>query len=278
MNHKIKKRLERLYSYLERNGESGSANLLKLSLYKPFENLRRGSRGPSVIRAQKALISKGFQLPRFGADGVFGEETEVAVKDFQSKNNLNPDGIIGKLTISKLDPSTMLETSTFSETKKEVEEKPKASYSAKRYEPFSIEAKKLFQEASRIAGVPTEWALSEGLHQILKRESDGWVGRPNYTYGAREADPSFWGQIHEELRENKLTTRSSATGLGQLLTRNVDKYYPSGRAGIGDPLEEAVGMLSYIKDRYQSPEKAWNMYGSVEKTDPDTGSVFTEGY
>ncbi len=130
------------------------------------------------------------------------------------------------------------------------------------YTPGSPEARQLFTEAARMAGLPPEWGNSEALHNILRRESGGQVGRPNYTYGARARDPSQWGSIHDELKNGRITARSSATGLGQLLLSNVDKYYPNGRAGIGDPLQEAAGMLRYIKDRYGSPENAWRLYGT----------------
>ena len=87
------------------------------------------------------------------------------------------------------------------------------------------------------------------------------MGRPNYTYGARSRDPSQWGSVHDELRAGRKTERSSATGLGQLLLSNVERYYPSGRQGIGNPMEEAVGMMRYIQDRYGSPDAAWAQYG-----------------
>ncbi|MFH1810387.1 MAG: hypothetical protein ABIJ09_16720 [Pseudomonadota bacterium] len=134
-----------------------------------------------------------------------------------------------------------------------------------RYPPFSSEAKALFREAARKAGVPESWADSPGLHNILKRESNGQVGVPNYTYGGRKKDPAQWSAIHNELKNGRITAKSSATGLGQLLLRNVDRYYPSGRAGIGDPVEEAAGMLAYIKDRYGSPERAWALYGKLHE-------------
>lgn len=130
------------------------------------------------------------------------------------------------------------------------------------YTPGSPEARALFTEAARMAGLPPEWGNSEALHNILRRESGGQVGRPNYTYGSRARDPSQWGSIHDELKNGQITARSSATGLGQLLLSNVDKYYPNGRAGIGDPLQEAAGMMRYIKDRYGSPENAWRLYGT----------------
>lgn len=128
------------------------------------------------------------------------------------------------------------------------------------YPPGSAEQVSLFEKAADIAGVPKSWASSDALQHLLAAESAGKVGVPNYTYGDRVKDPAEWSKIHEELRNGKITAKSSATGLGQLLARNVDKYYPSGRQGIGDPVEEAAGMMGYIKDRYGTPERAWSQY------------------
>lgn len=57
--------------------------------------LRYGMRGDDVRTLQKALNIK--------ADGIFGIGTEKAVKDFQKKNKLTVDGLVGKITKSKLD-------------------------------------------------------------------------------------------------------------------------------------------------------------------------------
>lgn len=139
---------------------------------------------------------------------------------------------------------------------------PPPKWRPTRYPPGSDEAAALFLEAARLIGAPEWWASSHGLHSILRRESDGVVGRPNYTYGARAKTPEAWPAIHAELRAGRITAKSSATGLGQLLLRNVDRYYPAGRAGIGDPLQEAAGMLAYIRDRYGDPNNAWSLYGT----------------
>ena len=52
--------------------------------------LKRGDRGPAVIRLQRSL--------RISADGVFGPGTERAVKRFQRRRGLAADGIVGPLT------------------------------------------------------------------------------------------------------------------------------------------------------------------------------------
>ena len=47
--------------------------------------------GEDVSRLQKALISAGIN---FNSDGIFGLETDKAVKQFQSVNKLFVDGIV----------------------------------------------------------------------------------------------------------------------------------------------------------------------------------------
>lgn len=138
----------------------------------------------------------------------------------------------------------------------------KRGYKAVRYAPGSTAQITLFREAAAKVGLPTSWASSNGLIQLLKHESDGWVGRPNYTYGARASNKSLWGTVVAELRAGIQSARASASGLGQLLLANVETYYPSGRKGVGVPIEEAAGMLRYIKSRYGDPDRAWALRGA----------------
>lgn len=61
-----------------------------------FPILKRGMRGESVRDLQQRLRAKGFL--RFGADGVFGRETQTAVKAAQRQYQLPADGIVGAAT------------------------------------------------------------------------------------------------------------------------------------------------------------------------------------
>lgn len=64
--------------------------------YEPL--LRRGDSGPAVREWQEDLLSVGVPLPRYGADGAFGAETEQATKSFQSWRGIDVDGIVGPQT------------------------------------------------------------------------------------------------------------------------------------------------------------------------------------
>ncbi|WP_378176250.1 DUF4157 domain-containing protein [Aquimarina sp. SS2-1] len=65
--------------------------------------IRKGSKGLHVEKLQKGLMNIGFALPKFGADGDFGNETERAVIGFQNEYNLQVDGVVGEETMGTLD-------------------------------------------------------------------------------------------------------------------------------------------------------------------------------
>ncbi len=70
--------------------------------------VKLGMKGDIVGKIQELLISKGHKdISRDGkVDKIFGRRTKKMVKDFQSANDLNDDGVVGPLTWGKLsDPS-----------------------------------------------------------------------------------------------------------------------------------------------------------------------------
>jgi len=69
----------------------------------PRPVLRNGSRGSDVKDMQTLLIGHGFPLPRFGADGAFGSETDRALRDFQKARGLAVDGVCGPKTWAALE-------------------------------------------------------------------------------------------------------------------------------------------------------------------------------
>lgn len=64
--------------------------------------LSRGARGPAVKALQQALQQAGFPLPRWGADGRFGAETQRALKHFQAAYRLPATGTLDARTLAQL--------------------------------------------------------------------------------------------------------------------------------------------------------------------------------
>lgn len=104
------------YSYTDKIGLSGIEN------YKPVKQpvvkkvshtvkkinkkapkavklIKNGDRGSSVKKLQQNLNKVGFKL---STDGIFGNATEHAVRNFQERYDLSVDGLVGKQTQAKL--------------------------------------------------------------------------------------------------------------------------------------------------------------------------------
>jgi peptidoglycan hydrolase-like protein with peptidoglycan-binding domain len=79
----------------------------------PSDNVRRGDTGAGVEQIQTALKAAGYDI---GVDGVFGQITDRAVRDYQGKNGLAVDGIVGPNTWAKLGSASTASATTTSTT------------------------------------------------------------------------------------------------------------------------------------------------------------------
>lgn len=131
--------------------------------------LVRGSKGNYVRLAQEKLLTKGYRLPKYGADGSFGQETEEAVKQLQKDAGIGVDGKIGNQTWQVLNsnfvkpnapsyPGYLIKKGQHSEDVRKVQQKLiDLGYSVGRYGADSIfgnstlEAVKKFQKNNRLS-------------------------------------------------------------------------------------------------------------------------------
>ena len=67
--------------------------------YNACINVRIGAEGNITYLIQAMLVCHSFDID---ADGIFGNATENAVREFQKRNGLSQDGIVGKNTFNKL--------------------------------------------------------------------------------------------------------------------------------------------------------------------------------
>ena len=226
----------------------------------------------SYISKMKATDAFAWLLENAEFYGFYNYKAEPWHWEF------NPDSRLTRLSDKeRLAQKESLEESL--EKLSQREKLPDTSVPRKKvYKPYAAETYALFEEAAFIAGVDPAWARSDALHKILQLESGGRVGIPNYTFGRGNAGklfgtdiknrPENWSKVHDEIKKGFYRDErgkrkyvgqvgvSSATGLGQLTGASAEIFYPSGIQGIGDPLEEAVGMLRYIAQRRGSPEEA----------------------
>lgn len=82
------------------SGISGTKEVVKTG---PSGNvLNRDDKGSEVKELQSNLIKLGMKMPKYGADGHYGQETVDAVKAFQKKHGLDVDGIAGPQVFTKI--------------------------------------------------------------------------------------------------------------------------------------------------------------------------------
>jgi N-acetylmuramoyl-L-alanine amidase len=155
--------------------------------------LKKGHKGPEVKQLQENLIKLGFSLPKYGADGDFGGETEVAVKKFQQKYGLKDDGIVGPLTRQKIKESLQslqkqktqkpanqkvlykIQVGAFS--KKENADKLKDELNKKGYEAIVVKDGKYWKVQTGAFSNPdgakrlSDKLTKDGYKNIIKKES-----------------------------------------------------------------------------------------------------------
>lgn len=84
-------------------------NIMVISLIQDVQKAeaavyKRGSTGSVVRQIQQRLYDWGYYTG--GIDGIYGSRTEAAVKYFQRKNGLTPDGIAGDRTLAAIGINT----------------------------------------------------------------------------------------------------------------------------------------------------------------------------
>lgn len=66
------------------------------------KEIAKHAKGTDVGKMQEALQTAGYKLPKYGADGKFGDETVKALKKFQTDHCLKDTGRLDKQTMEQL--------------------------------------------------------------------------------------------------------------------------------------------------------------------------------
>ena len=126
-----------------------------------------GSQGNDVKKLQSLLNQNGYSLDE---DGIFGAKTQAAVKDYQQKNNLAVDGIVGTNTWGALTKATTSQATTSSTAST----KSTAQSGGYTESDAVKQAQALLQQqiASKPGAYQSTWQdqLNETIEKILNRE------------------------------------------------------------------------------------------------------------
>ena len=167
-------------------GSGGRANAMSDGV------LRHGERGDAVKALQSELIKQGF-VGKDGkpltADGVFGSNTEHAVKEFQKKYGLDDDGIAGSKTLSAL------------KQQPEVEKKNEET-TMKMSDPNHPDHKLFSALSSRLPGMPEERIVQATIAAKAANINDTQINK-TIVYGDKLYVTSNVPTIRAEVDLNK---------------------------------------------------------------------------
>ena len=189
----------------------------------------KGKTGETVKYIQNKLIIKGYFVGRTGADGIFGFQTEKAVRQFQIDNSLSADGIIGPLTWEKLEDSTIVISSSYPGSI--------IGMGARGDNVVKIQ-KELIRRGYNVPG-GTDGQYGSGCREIVKKfqsdsglEIDGVVGKRTWDtlFPTLEIELPYPGKIITmgSRGENVIRIQKRLIRLGYNVPGGADGQYGSG--------------------------------------------------
>lgn len=198
-----------------------------------------GSKGSDVTELQKLLNNNGYNL---SVDGDFGAKTQAAVKDYQQKNGLAVDGIVGTNTWGSL---TKAQTPAAQAPAQTTPTAPQQE-TLKPYQPSETvaQAEALLQQqmANKPGEYKSSWEgeLKDTIAKILNREK--------FSYDLN--GDALYQQMREQyVNQGKLAMMDA---IGQAATMT---------GGYGNSYAQSVGQQAYQAYLQQLNDQIPELYG-----------------
>ena len=216
-----------------------------------YKTIQYGSSGEEVKKLQTELNKYGYKLD---IDGQFGSKTQSAVKDYQKKNNLSVDGIVGKNTWGS--PTANSKTASPSKTK---QNKSKTSKNTKKqtkrptYKKSDTvkKAEKKLNNWEKNSPGEYDSKYSEQIEGIL----NDILNREKFSYNLN-ADP-LYEQYRELYTQNGKKAMMDTVGEASALTGGYSNSYAvtAGSQAYHEYLNELNEVALDLRDR------AYEQYG-----------------
>lgn len=219
--------------------------------------IRYGSQGSDVTELQKLLNGSGYQLDE---DGIFGEKTQSAVKDYQRKNNLTVDGIVGANTWDALTKASGTDTTQNGDSTTP-EETPQFSYEPYKPGEAVTQAQQLLQQQAGAApqSYQSQWQtqLNDTVQKILNREP--------FSYDLN-ADALYQQYRDQYVRQGQLAMLDT---MGQAQTMT---------GGYGNSYAQTAGQQAYEGYLQRLNEVAPELYGMALERYNQEGQALLDQY
>ena len=206
-----------------------------------YSQLSYGSKGDEVKTLQEMLNSNGYKLD---VDGNFGPKTQAAVKDYQNKNKLTVDGVVGKNTWGALSGASSGNAANTPTAAPTSAADMKFTYDAYQESDAVKQANALL--AQHAANKPGGFTYS-GQDQ-LSAIMDQYLNRDKFSYDLN-ADALYQQYANQYATQGKLAMMDTM-GQAQAMT-----------GGYGNSYAQAVGQQAYQGYLQQLNDRVPELYG-----------------
>ena len=201
-----------------------------------------GDRGDSVRKLQQSLQSAGYDVGSTGADGIYGQRTQDAVRRYQQAQGIDADGIFGEWTQGRL----------YGSSGSQQQEAPKApSY---KYDPSGDQQ---YQDALKRLQTAESTKAPEyqaTYDQQLKDLYDKIINRKDFSYDVNS--DALYNQYKDQYVTLGKQAMQDTMGQAAALTGGYDSTYAQGAAQQQyDAYLQRLGDV--VPDLY---DKAYNRY------------------
>lgn len=186
-------------------------------------NLTYGSRGDEVKKLQQTLNSAGYKLAE---DGIYGNNTQAAVKDYQTKNGLTADGIAGEQTLGKLYGTATSSTQTTT-TPENTQQTTQPAQQAPDYSQYAYDAS-------------TDAVYQQAMSALQQ---------------AQQALPTYQGSYDQQLQDiyNQIVNRDKFSydlNSDMLYQQYADQYTQQGKMAMMDTMGQAAALTGGYSSSY----------------------------
>lgn len=213
-----------------------------------YKTIQYGSSGEDVKKLQKELNKQGYKLD---VDGQFGSKTQSAVKDYQKKNNLSVDGIVGKNTWGSLTANTKTNKTSKKQTKTNKTTKTQTKRPTYKKSDAVKKAEKKLNKWEKNSPDEYESKYSAEIDGIL----NDILNREKFTYNLN-ADP-LYEQYRELYTQNGKKAMMDTVGEASALTGGYGNSYAvtAGSQAYHEYLDNLNEVALDLRDR------AYEQYG-----------------
>ena len=203
-----------------------------------YNQVSYGSKGSDVTELQKLLNKNGYSLSE---DGIFGAKTQDAVRDYQQKNNLSVDGIVGTNTWGALSGASTAQNSAGATTTPAADTGFK--YDAYQESDAVKQAQALLQQqlSQKPGQYQSAWQsqLNDAINKIMNRE------KFSYDLNGDALYQQYKGQYTNQGKMAMMDTMGQAAAM---------------TGGYGNSYAQSVGQQAYQGYLQQLNDKIPELY------------------